>query len=147
MIDEYEDPWGAHQGVPKVQKWQKLVSGRAIVGPCLTILGYSGPLDKNPQVVILRYHSLLLFLHQISFIKMQICLPKVSGRSKKKPKDVLVNFGHSGPFRTPEWIPPGVHIIFYHSVLLHPHKISVKIVQICYLSELDGSKIKRVQDM
>ena len=54
MIDEYEDPWGAHLGVPKVQIWQKLVSGRAILGPCLTILGHSGPLDKNPQVVILR---------------------------------------------------------------------------------------------
>ena len=66
-------------------------------------------------------------------------------RSKKK--DVLVNFGHSAPFRTPEWIPAGVHIIFYHFFLLHPHKIGVKIVKICYLSEFDKSKIKRVQDM
>ena len=63
MIDEYEDPWGAHLRVPKVQIWQTLVPGRAILGPCLTILGHSGPLDKNPQVVILRYHSLLLSLH------------------------------------------------------------------------------------
>ena len=41
MIEEYEDPWGAHQGVPKVQKRQKMVCGRAILGPCLTILGHS----------------------------------------------------------------------------------------------------------
>ena len=48
MIDEYEDPWGPHPGVPKVQIWQKLVPGRAILGPCLTILGHSEPLDKAP---------------------------------------------------------------------------------------------------
>ena len=41
MIEEYEDPWGAHQGVPKVQKRQKMVCGRAILGPCLTILCHS----------------------------------------------------------------------------------------------------------
>ena len=48
MIYEYEDPWGAHQGVLKVQKWQKMVCERAIPGPCLTILGHSEPLDKAP---------------------------------------------------------------------------------------------------
>jgi hypothetical protein len=58
-------------------------------------------------------------------------------------KDVLVNSGHSGPFRTPEWIPPEVHIIFYHSVLLHPHKISVQIVQICYLNEIEWEQNKK----
>ena len=63
MIDEYERRVWAHQGVLKVQKWQKMVRKRAIRGPGLTILGHSGPLDKNPQVVILRYHSLLLSLH------------------------------------------------------------------------------------
>ena len=41
MIYEYEDPWGAHQGVLKVQKWQKMVCGRAILGPCLTISDHS----------------------------------------------------------------------------------------------------------
>ena len=59
MIDEYEDPWGAHQGVLKVQKWQKMVRRRAIRGPSLTILGHSGPLDKAPRVVTLLYHSLI----------------------------------------------------------------------------------------
>ena len=48
MIDEYEDPWRANQGVLKVQKWQKMVCRRAIRGPSLTILGHSGPLDKAP---------------------------------------------------------------------------------------------------
>ena len=57
MIDEYEDPWGAHQGVPKVQKWERLVPGRAILGPGLTILEHSGPLDKAPR----GCHSLLSF--------------------------------------------------------------------------------------
>ena len=65
----------------------------------------------------------------------------------KKTKRCFGQFWTFWAIQAPEWIPPGVHIIFYHSVLLHPHKISVKIVQICYLSELDGSKIKRVQDM
>ena len=57
MIHEYEDPWRAHQGVPKVQKWQKLVPGSAILRPCLTISEHSRPLDKAPQ----GCHSLLSF--------------------------------------------------------------------------------------
>ena len=73
MINEHEDPWGAHQGVPKVQKWQKMVRGRAILGPCLAILGHLGPLDKAPPVIILLYHSLQLSPHWISLINIEIC--------------------------------------------------------------------------
>ena len=53
---------------------------------------------------------------------------------------ILAILGHSGPLNGS---PPGVHILFYHSVLLPPHKISVKIMNICCLSELDGSKLKK----
>ena len=48
MIDGYEYPWGAHRRVPKVQKWQKIGPWKSYPGPCLTILGHSGPLDKAP---------------------------------------------------------------------------------------------------
>ena len=34
MIDEFEDLWGALQGVSKVKKWHKMVNGRAILRPC-----------------------------------------------------------------------------------------------------------------
>ena len=42
--------------------------------------------------------------------------------------------------------PAGVLILVYHFLLLPRFKINVKIVKICSLSELDGSKIKRIQD-
>ena len=42
--------------------------------------------------------------------------------------------------------PPGVLMLVYHFLLLPPLKISVKIMKICFLGELDGSKIKRIKD-
>ena len=42
--------------------------------------------------------------------------------------------------------PPGVLILVYHFLLLPPLEISVKIMKICFLGELDGSKIKRIKD-
>ena len=41
--------------------------------------------------------------------------------------------------------PRGPHSLIY-SVILSLHKISVKIMTICCLSDLDGSKIKKIQD-
>ena len=75
-------------------------------------------------------------------MKMEICQPKKLDRSQKIKKIYWFS-GASGPFRTPEWIPKGVRILFYHSVRLPPHKIIVKIMNICRLSELDGRKFKK----
>ena len=52
---------------------------------------------------------------------------------------ILAILGHSGPLN-------GSPRVFYHSVLLPLHKISVKIMNICCLSKLDGGKIKNIQD-
>ena len=116
-------------------------------GPVWPFWAIQDPWIRTPRssfsAITLYYSSCIRSV----LLKCKFVYRKSRVGAKKKPKDVLVNFGHSGPFRTPEWIPPGVHIIFYHSVLLHLHKISVKIVKICCLSELDGSKIKRVQDI
>ena len=42
--------------------------------------------------------------------------------------------------------PPEVLKLVYHFLLLPPLKISVRIMKICCLGELDGSKIKKIQD-
>ena len=70
MIDEYEDPWGAHQGVPKVQKWPILILGGSILRPFWELwdllVGPSG-------VLILVYHFQLLPPHNISVRIVKIC--------------------------------------------------------------------------
>ena len=52
---------------------------------------------------------------------------------------ILATLGHSGPLN-------GSPRLVYHSILLPSNKISKKIMNICCLSELDGSKIKNIQD-
>ena len=69
---------------------------------------------------------------------MKTCLRSWIGAKK----NILVNFGQSGPFRTPEWIPLGVLILFYHSILLPLHKISFELIKMCCLSEWIGGKYK-----
>ena len=43
--------------------------------------------------------------------------------------------------------PPGVLILVYQFLLLPLDKISVKTMKICRQSELDGSKIEKIQDL
>ena len=77
---------------------------------------------------------------------MKTCLRSELDRSEKKY--ILVNFGYSGPFRTPEWIPLGVLILVYHFILLPLHEISFELMKMCFLSEwiLDRIKIENIQD-
>ena len=42
--------------------------------------------------------------------------------------------------------PPEVLKLVYHFLLLPPLKINVRIMKICCLGELDGSKIKKIKD-
>ena len=61
MIDDSEDPWGVHQGVPKVvpkvQKGPKLTPGDAVLRPFWDLWD---PLVGPPGVLTLVYHFLLL---------------------------------------------------------------------------------------
>ena len=109
----------------------------------LTILGHSEPLDKAPG----GRHSLSFSATLPAFdqlIKNENLLTERVGQEQKS--DILVNYGHSGQFWTPELIPLEVLSLFYHSVLLPPHKISVKIMKICQHSELNGSKIEKIPE-
>ena len=63
MIDEYEDPWGTHQGVPKVQKWPTLILGGAILRPFWDLWD---PLVSPTGVLILVFYFLPFPLHNIS---------------------------------------------------------------------------------
>ena len=56
MIDEFEDLWGALQGVPKVQKWHKMVNGRAILGPCFGHL-----IVVNCHLVFEQWYSQIIY--------------------------------------------------------------------------------------
>ena len=61
MIDDSEDPWGVHQGVPKVvpkvQKGPKLTPGDVVLRPFWHLWD---PLVRLPRVLTLVYHFLLL---------------------------------------------------------------------------------------
>ena len=57
MIDDSEDPWGVHQGVPKVQKGPKLTPGDVVLRPFWHLWD---PLVRLPGVLTLIYHFLLL---------------------------------------------------------------------------------------
>ena len=94
MIDEYEDPWGAHQGVPKVPKWPILILGGAILRPFLDLWD---PLVGPPGVLILVYQFLLLLFEEISVITIKICGQSELDGSKIEKKSrfgsILAIFG------------------------------------------------------
>ena len=71
--------------------------------------------------------------------------PKMAknGLWKRYPGALLTILGHSFGFLI--FIPFQI-ILVYHFLLLPPLEISVKIMKICFLGELDGSKIKRIKD-
>ena len=59
MIDDSEEPWGVHQGVPKVvpevQKKTKLTPGDAVLRPFWDLW--------DPLVVLTLVYNFLLLLH------------------------------------------------------------------------------------
>ena len=152
MIDEYEDPWGAHQGVPKVQKWPILILGGAILRPFWELwdllVGPSG-------VFILVYNFQLLPPHNISVRIVKICCQsELDGSEIEKIQDfgqfqlfLALQNPTVGPQGVPFVGPPGFFILDFQSLLLSLNQISVTITKFFHLSEMDGGKIRKIQDI
>ena len=63
MIDKGEDPWGPHQGVPKVPKWPQNCIPRGQFWPFLDLWDNPNPNpNPNPKSLIFLFCSLQLTL-------------------------------------------------------------------------------------
>ena len=110
------------------------------------IFGPLGPPGGPPGVLILVYHFILLPLDRISVKTANTCYQSIFDGSKIEKIKILVNFSHFWTFWAPLLGPRGSSFSLFHSFLLSPHQISVKITKVIYLSKMDGGKILKIQD-
>ena len=121
LKDEYEDPWGPHQAVPKVPKVPKWPQDGSLKDQYWPFLGLWDPLVGPPGVLKLVYQFLLLPLDNISVKTMKICCQTELDGSKTEKIQDLGNFSHFWPFWAPLLGPQGYS--FSSFILYYPFRI------------------------
>ena len=101
LKDEYEDPWGPHQGVPQVPKVPKWPQDGSLKDQYWPFLDLWDPLVGPPGVLKLVYQFLLLPFDKISVKTIKICCQSELDGSKIEKIQYLGILAIFGPFGPP----------------------------------------------